>query len=99
MFQEYKTEKSQNMEIKSPYFHFENDITMKTIHVHSFSQQIILQYSRHLPIVCFDNRLEPIPISMKNIGYRPIPIPIPILYKAPCLHTTRLKLMINIAQR
>ena len=37
---------------------------------------------RHLPIVCFDNRLEPIPISMKNIGYRPIPIPIPILYKA-----------------
>ena len=48
--------------------------------------------TRHLPIVCFDNRLEPIPISMKNIGYRPIPIPIPILYEALSLHTAGLKL-------
>ena len=47
---------------------------------------------RHLPIVCFDNRLEPIPISMKNIGYRPIPIPIPILYKALSLRTAGLNL-------
>ena len=45
--------------------------------------------NRHLPIVCFDNRLEPIPISMKNIGYRPIPIPIPILYEALSLHTAK----------
>ena len=44
MFQEDKKETSQNVEVKSAYFHFENDITTKTIHVHSFSQQIILQY-------------------------------------------------------
>ena len=51
-----------------------------------------LQACRHLPIVCFDNRLEPIPISMKNIGYRPIPIPIPILYEALSLRTAGLNL-------
>ena len=49
-------------------------------------------FDRHLPIVCFDNRLEPIPISMKNIGYRPIPIPISILYEALSLRTAGLNL-------
>ena len=55
--------------------------------------------SRHLPIVGFDNRVKPIPIAMKNIGNRPIPIPILILYKALTLHTARFKFVINIAQR
>ena len=57
------------------------------------------QSIRHLLIVGFDNRLKPIPISMKNIGYRPIPIPIPILYKELTLHRARIKFFINIAQR